>query len=456
MSSEIDMDYYIFDDPKVQSILLALYSLVFIFCFFGNLTVVLVMAIHWRMQSITKYCIGNLAFANMCVGIFCVYQNFTLFIMGSWPFGNFLCKMFHFVNGLSHTASILILVVISVERYFVVLHPFKCRRILTIKRLRFIMLGVWLLSGILNLPRILYVVLIRNPRVSDNGEVSEDIICSIGSHLFPSETMEMIQFLLLFILPLMVISVLYYKIGMFLHQREAFSQAFVSASLFEYENELSEQSTQTQMSSENLPRTSRKAFIKPSLRIENNEREESNLEWCEETQNNQINPTQIEEKKIEFLEKDERNQLLENPGIKTLDSQIETKCEEKISLKKNKPMKIDRQSEEHFMGNNKATPLLKTNRNHWWGKISVKRLRFLRRTSPGRRFWRLKKPKGMKCQIKCSNCRQHLHQHKIRGQCCYLTKPETFKHGMRRLNGLTSKGVLFVAKTVVSCAITPS
>ena len=44
--------------------------------------------------------------------------------------------MYHFTNSLSHTASILILVVICVERYMAILHPFKFRQILTITRLR--------------------------------------------------------------------------------------------------------------------------------------------------------------------------------------------------------------------------------------------------------------------------------------------------------------------------------
>ena len=43
--------------------------------------------------------------------------------------------MYQFVHSLSYTASIFILMVISTERYFAIIHPIKCKQILTPKRL---------------------------------------------------------------------------------------------------------------------------------------------------------------------------------------------------------------------------------------------------------------------------------------------------------------------------------
>jgi len=53
----------------------------------------------------------------------------------SWILGDALCKMYQFVHSLSYTASIFILVVISTERYFAIIHPIKCKQILTPRRL---------------------------------------------------------------------------------------------------------------------------------------------------------------------------------------------------------------------------------------------------------------------------------------------------------------------------------
>ncbi|CAG7686785.1 unnamed protein product [Allacma fusca] len=50
--------------------------------------------------------------------------------------------MYHFINSLSYTASILILVVICIERYLAIIHPIRSRQILTINRLRYLYLHV--------------------------------------------------------------------------------------------------------------------------------------------------------------------------------------------------------------------------------------------------------------------------------------------------------------------------
>ena len=43
--------------------------------------VILVVTLHWRMRSITKFCLANLAFADLCVGVFCVYQNLSTYLI---------------------------------------------------------------------------------------------------------------------------------------------------------------------------------------------------------------------------------------------------------------------------------------------------------------------------------------------------------------------------------------
>ena len=43
--------------------------------------------------------------------------------------------MYHFINGLCHTASILILVVIAIERYMALVYPFMSRQLLTLRGL---------------------------------------------------------------------------------------------------------------------------------------------------------------------------------------------------------------------------------------------------------------------------------------------------------------------------------
>lgn len=62
--------------------------------------------------------------------------NWCQFSFFSWVFGEFLCKMYQFVHSLSYTASIFILMIICMERYFAIIFPITCKQILTSTRLR--------------------------------------------------------------------------------------------------------------------------------------------------------------------------------------------------------------------------------------------------------------------------------------------------------------------------------
>lgn len=99
------------------------------FFLLGNLLVISVVAMHRRMRTVTNFFLTNLAFADLCVGLFCVYQNLSFYLTTHWAFGEFLCKMYHFIHSLSYTASIAILIVISVERYVAIVHPMLSKQV---------------------------------------------------------------------------------------------------------------------------------------------------------------------------------------------------------------------------------------------------------------------------------------------------------------------------------------
>jgi hypothetical protein len=47
----------------------------------GNLMVIFVVTFSRRLRSITNFFLANLAVADLCVGVFCVYQNLSTYLV---------------------------------------------------------------------------------------------------------------------------------------------------------------------------------------------------------------------------------------------------------------------------------------------------------------------------------------------------------------------------------------
>lgn len=138
--------------------------------------------------------------------------------------------MYQFVHSLSYTASIFILVVICMERYFAIIHPITCKQILTPTRLRvritlksniyfsnekhliflaqLVIVGVWITSAIYSTPKFIFSRTITNVHTS-NGMNEE--ICIMHRKLFNSKLLDFINFALLYVLPLLVMTVSSYS-----------------------------------------------------------------------------------------------------------------------------------------------------------------------------------------------------------------------------------------------------
>ncbi|KAL9929235.1 trissin receptor isoform 2-T4 [Glossina fuscipes fuscipes] len=210
VADSVNSNEYIFDRTDVRVIFITLYTIVFCCCFFGNLLVILVVTLSRRLRSITNFFLANLALADFCVGLFCVMQNLSIYLIESWVFGEFMCRMYQFVHSLSYTASIFILVVICMERYFAIVHPITCKQILTAARLRIVILTVWITSAVYSTPKFVFSKTIKNVHTISG---QEEEICVLDRKMFNSKLLDMINFVLLYVIPLLVMMILYTKIA---------------------------------------------------------------------------------------------------------------------------------------------------------------------------------------------------------------------------------------------------
>ncbi|CAD1472395.1 unnamed protein product [Heterotrigona itama] len=200
---------YILDRADIRIIFITLYTVVFVSCFLGNLMVIFVVTFSRRLRSITNFFLANLAVADFCVGIFCVYQTLTNYLMNSWPLGDTLCKVYMFVHALSYTASVLILMVVCIERYLAIVYPIKCRSVLTRSRLQMVIGIVWIVAAIYALPRFFYVETMENRLIT--GDV--DVICIANMQKHNKTLLDAVNLVFLYLLPLLLMSCLYSRIA---------------------------------------------------------------------------------------------------------------------------------------------------------------------------------------------------------------------------------------------------
>ena len=74
---------------------------------------------------------------------------------GKWTLGSIMCDIWTSTDVLLSTSSILNFLVISIDRYFIIKHPFKYAPIRKVKLLLLMIAGVWILSALVSLPPIL-------------------------------------------------------------------------------------------------------------------------------------------------------------------------------------------------------------------------------------------------------------------------------------------------------------
>ncbi|KHN73575.1 Cholecystokinin receptor type A [Toxocara canis] len=192
------------------------YISVFLLCVIGNMTIIAVIVLQRSMRTVTNFFLANLAVADLLVGIFCVVQNATHFVLlshGRWPFGELLCHAYVYVLHLIPNASAGILVLMSVERFIAVLRPMLVQHLLTRGVLVASTLLVWSASATMNSP---YLIAAQYLQFDDFGSCTRKNILLFGNQMNVLKVVTTINFIVWYSIPLAVLFGIYLTIGVVL------------------------------------------------------------------------------------------------------------------------------------------------------------------------------------------------------------------------------------------------
>ncbi|XP_004468968.1 neuromedin-U receptor 2 [Dasypus novemcinctus] len=207
------------------------YVLIFVVGVIGNLLVCLVILWHQSMKTPTNYYLFSLAVSDLLVlllgmplEVYEMWRNYP-FLLG--PVG---C---YFKTGLFETvcfASILSVTTVSVERYVAILHPFRAKLESTRRRALRILGAVWGFSVLFSLPN----TSIHGIKVHyfPNGSlVPGSATCTVVKPMWIYNFIIQVTSFLFYILPMTVISVLYYLMGLRLKKDQSLEADEMNANI---------------------------------------------------------------------------------------------------------------------------------------------------------------------------------------------------------------------------------
>ncbi|ELK17293.1 Neuromedin-U receptor 2 [Pteropus alecto] len=209
----------------------AVYSLIFVVGVTGNLLVCLVILRHQTMKTPTNYYLFSLAVSDLLVlllgmplEVYEMWRNYP-FLFG--PLG---C---YFKTALFETVcftSILSITTVSVERYVAILHPFRAKLESTRRRALRILGIVWGFSFLFSLPNT-SIHGIKLHYFPNGSLVPGSATCTIIKPMWIYNFIIQVTSFLFYILPMTVISVLYYLMGLRLKKGQLLEADEVTANI---------------------------------------------------------------------------------------------------------------------------------------------------------------------------------------------------------------------------------
>ncbi|XP_035442078.2 octopamine receptor Oamb isoform X2 [Spodoptera frugiperda] len=139
-------------DEPVSLVSLAILALIDVLVIAGNCLVIAAVLCSSKLRSVTNLFIVSLAVADLLVGVAVLPFSATREVFEVWIFGDVWCSVWLAVDVWMCTASILNLCAISLDRYVAVTRPVSYPSIMSRKRAKALIAGLWVLSFVICFP----------------------------------------------------------------------------------------------------------------------------------------------------------------------------------------------------------------------------------------------------------------------------------------------------------------
>jgi hypothetical protein len=137
-----------FSKNSLWSATIVILILMMIAIVLGNVLVLITTWLDKRLHRPNKYFVACLAVADLLVGIFSVPIRLYLLLNPTILASIQLCRLWTWIDICCEVASIVTLMVISIDRYFKISHPFQYRSRMDTRKSQLVICIIWLISGV--------------------------------------------------------------------------------------------------------------------------------------------------------------------------------------------------------------------------------------------------------------------------------------------------------------------
>ena len=191
-------------------VLMTLYFITFLLGSIGNAMVIFVVLRNRKMRTVTNTFLVNLAVGDIQVVLICMPFTVAPYVYKNWIYGDVLCKLTPFLQGISIGVSVLTLLAISIDRFLAIHFPLKARIIFSKAKVKMMVVCIWIISIAIATP----MAIINN---LENEPIFADYSIQMCQESWPSLGAKNIYnisiFLFFYLLPLASMVAAYSKIA---------------------------------------------------------------------------------------------------------------------------------------------------------------------------------------------------------------------------------------------------
>ncbi|CAL1526162.1 unnamed protein product [Lymnaea stagnalis] len=192
--------------------LVIVYAIFFVVGITGNILVIAVLCWGRAGSCVTFPCLVSMAWADVLFLLICLPHAVLTHFISHWTLSDFLCKLSGFVENLSANATVLNLILISMERYFVIAHPLSSKTLCTSKTARLALACTWVASLLLACPAFVVMGTEANTFFNNTTSVVIVMCADIGVDSHDQMVYAVWKLASLFVIPTCILLFCYIKV----------------------------------------------------------------------------------------------------------------------------------------------------------------------------------------------------------------------------------------------------